>query len=150
MRQEGLLNNDIFTNALYLTAFWQKEISVYSYLFSTYLFLLVVVAGECVGQSLQGSVSIASEGCHYSDQDHAFWQANDQSGDREAHHAAHVDPAWAKMTDQTTHNQGEECWGSTLQEQAQTAHTDSCKKKKKEENVTCITTRWTHEHLTQL
>lgn len=100
-----------------------------SYLIFTYLFLLVVVAGECVGQSLQCGVRIASESRHYSDQDHAFWQANDQSRDCEAHHAAHVDPPWAKMANQTTHHQGEECWGSTLQEQAQTAHTDTWGKK---------------------
>lgn len=97
----------------------------------TYLFLLVVVAGECVGQGLQGGVRIASEGRHYSDQDHTFGQADDQSWECEAHHAAQVDPPWAKVANQTTHDQGEEGWGSTLQEQAQTSHTDTCKKKKK-------------------
>lgn len=85
----------------------------------------MVVASECVGQSLQCGVRIASEGRHDSDQDHTFRQADDQSRDCEAHHAAQVDPAWAKMANQSTHDQREEGWGSTLQEQAQAAHTDT-------------------------
>lgn len=68
----------------------------------------MVLAGECVGQSLQCGIRIASEGCHYSDQDHTFGQADDQSRDCEAHYTAHVDLPRAKMANQTTHNQGEE------------------------------------------
>lgn len=86
------------------------------------------MAGECVRQSLQRGICVASESCHYSDQDHTFGQADDQSREREAHHTAHVDPSWAKVVNQMAHDQGEEGWGSTLQEQAQTAHTDAWKK----------------------
>lgn len=88
----------------------------------------MVVAGERVGQSLQSGVCKTSEGRHYRDQDHTFGEADDQSWDGEAHHAAQVDPSWAKLVNQTTHDQGEEGWGSTLHEQAQAAHTDTWKK----------------------
>lgn len=87
------------------------------------------MAGERVRQSLQRGVGIASESRHYGDQDHTFGQADDQSRECEAHHTAQVDPSWAKVANQTTHDQGEEGWGSTLQEQAQTAHTDTWEKK---------------------
>lgn len=86
------------------------------------------MAGECVRQSLQRGVCIASESRHYSDQDHTFGQADDQSRDCEAHHTAQVDTSWAELTNQTAHDQGEEGCGSTLQEQAQAAHTDTWKK----------------------
>lgn len=108
----------------------------------TYRFLLVVMACECVRQSLQGCISITSESCHYSGQDNTFGHADDQSRSCEANHAAQVDPSWPKMPNQPTHNQREEGWGSTLQEQAQTAHTDSWKK-----NVNSISASWANERL---
>lgn len=88
------------------------------------------MAGECVRQSLQRGIRVASESRHYSDQDHTLGQADDQSREREAHHTAHVDPSRAKVVNQMAHDQGEEGWGSTLQEQAQTTHTDAWKKDK--------------------
>ena len=94
------------------------------------------MAGERVGQSLQRGVRVASERGHDRDQDHALRQADDQSREREAHHAAHVHPAGAEVPNQAAHGQGEEGGGSTLQEQAQAAHTDTW-----EQRAPHITTR---------
>lgn len=93
------------------------------------------MAGECVREGLQCRVCIASESCHYSDQDDAFGQADNQSRDCEAHHAAQVNPPGSQMPNQTTHNQREKGWGSTLQEQAHAAHTDSWKKQQRPESI---------------
>lgn len=99
--------------------------SLLTCLLVTHLLLLVIVAGERVGQSLQRGVGVAGERRHGRDQDDAFRQADDQRRGGEAHHAAHVNPARAETAHQATHDQGEEGWGSTLQEEAQAAHTNT-------------------------
>lgn len=95
--------------------------------FCPYLHFLVVVAGEGVRQRLQRGIGKAGQSRHHSDQDHTLGHTDDQGRDGEAHHAAQVDPARAKMADQSAHEQGEDSRGSTLQEQAQAAHSDACK-----------------------
>lgn len=94
----------------------------------SHLSLLVVVAGERVGQRLQRGVGVAGQGRHGRDQDHALRQADDQRGRREAGHAAQVDPPRAKMADQAAHDQREKGGGGALQEQAEAAHPDACKR----------------------
>lgn len=77
-------------------------------LLATHLLLLVIVAGERVGQSLQRGVGVAGERRHGRHQDDAFRQADDQRRGGEAHHAAHVNSPRAETANQATHDQGEE------------------------------------------
>lgn len=95
------------------------------YYFCTYLFVLVVMTCERVGHSLQGGVCKASEARHECDKDHTFGQADDQNRCCEAQHTAQIDTPWAELANQTAHDQGEEGWGSTLQEQTKASHTNT-------------------------
>lgn len=110
--------------------FWKKR-----HFIATHLLLLVIVAGERIGQSLQRGVGVTGERRHGRDQDDAFRQADDQRGGGEAHHAAHVNPPRAEAANQAPHDQGEEGWGSTLQEEAQAAHTNPWEEEEKVKKI---------------
>ncbi len=76
---------------------YKKRQKIYE-VWNAYLFFFVVVAGKRVRQCLQCGIGKASEGRHSCDQQDALRQADDQSGDGEAHHAAQIDRPGPKET----------------------------------------------------